>query len=244
VSNPIQTYTNSQAFTDTLSVDFTTAPTVGNTIILVVFAFANGTFAPSASDTGSNSYTIDVSAENPSTSGSFVAVLRAKVTSNAGSPFSVTFVVGDGGGGNDNVLLVAYEVSDIAATQPDVTPTSATPVAQSVQPGSQTPTIAGDFAVLALAIEDFEDISWTSPAGWTSSLKNTSGSTNQAGEIMFQNLAGTTAVNPSFTSITNNAFLSCCMALYRPAGGGAVAQIWPYLDDELCGGLLSLGMGV
>lgn len=237
MANPVNTATGQNGAAQSLSVTPTT-PTVGNYLVVCVWGFGTGTAVPTASDTGSNSYTQDEFQPTDTNNCGFVAVWHAKVASTAGSPFKVTIDVGDGGGSGDAVNVVVYEIAGDPSTQPDVAGSKHSAASgSSVQPGSVTPVTSGDFAVAVFAADEAGASSWTSPGGYTSSLKATSGAGNEVGEILYQNLSGTSAVNPSFSSISPSTVpLAAAQALYRPTAGGGGGVTAHNLTVLGCGG--------
>jgi hypothetical protein len=224
MANPIQTVTG-KVVSDTLTLSLTT-PTVGNLIVICVWGFASGAQSPTASDTGSNTYTLD---SNIGGSGSVnCSIQHAKVTSAAGSPFQVTYSLNDGGtGAPRQVQMTVFELGSMnATTQPDVATTGTTASTASIQPGSQTPTVTGDFGVLVFGANDSSaGLTWTDPAGWTSANIWQNGSTNQPGECLWQTISGTGAQNPTISNFSDlGATLGLTMGLFRPTGGAAARQ--------------------
>lgn len=220
MANPIQTKTGAQTAGQTLTIQPDGTPTVGNWIVVAVFGFSGGGLTtPTASDTGGNSYSNAVAIQTSNTR--FVTVLYAKVSSNAGSPFTVTFDVNDSGGVDDIFEMVVWEISSLDNSQTDGAATSAVQDSgSSISPGSQTPSVTGDFAAAVFVVGAALTTTWTSPSGFTSSLKNTVPATNAVGEAMFFN-ASPSAVNPTWSSISPAARPEAtCLVLFKAVSGG------------------------
>ncbi|MGH8356230.1 MAG: hypothetical protein ACRESF_01940 [Pseudomonas sp.] len=226
MANPVQTKTGSNGAAQSIAITPTSTPTVGNYLVVALFGFGNSEPAtPTFVDTGSNTYTVD---ENETTTANLatgiVTIAHTKVASAAGAPFKVTVDLNDNGGANDAINVVVYEITGDSMTQPDNTGSLNNAASgASISPGSVTPITAGDFTVVAFAQDAIGSTSWTSPTGYTSSLKVLSGVGNEIGEILYKDLSGTPATNPSFSSISpNNMPLAVAQAFYRPvAGSGA-----------------------
>jgi hypothetical protein len=214
MSNPIQTVTGSGNLNSLgiLALTFTTRPSVGNWIIVpllirIPYPLPVGV---SVVDINNNNFTkLFSQGLTDSYGGTVIQALYAlQIPSNAGTPnYAVNIESYTSRSLSPFVEACAFECSQLATSQPDLTPTS-------LQQGNggpaltltpQLPTQTNDFCVAVMSVNG--QSTWNTQAGWNVALANQNDSAHLVnGEIDWQQESGSliTSVSVNWTSISDS----------------------------------------
>jgi hypothetical protein len=193
----VQTNTAKSTAASNLAVSLASLPAVGRWVVVTVWSHTFGTvFNPTCADNQGNTYARDAFKQDGSNNG-LVAIFSALVNASSGT-FTVTV---SNATASDLVEVSVSEVANLVAASVVDGSSSAAGTSTSPAPGPVTTANAPDivFAVSQNA-DTSSSATYTTPVGFVSIQRDTSGSLDWCGEAAYQVEASAGTYNPTWTT--------------------------------------------
>jgi hypothetical protein len=223
----VQTNTAKSTAASNLAVSLASLPAVGRWVVVTVWSHTFGTvFNPTCADNQGNTYARDAFKQDGSNNG-LVAIFSALVNASSGT-FTVTV---SNATASDLVEVSVSEVANLVAASVVDGSSSAAGTSTSPAPGPVTTANAPDivFAVSQNA-DTSSSATYTTPVGFVSIQRDTSGSLDWCGEAAYQVEASAGTYNPTWT--TGSFAWSAVQVAYKGVSGSGTQAGYRWRADD------------
>jgi hypothetical protein len=211
---------------------FGSSTTAGD-LLLALVSYEGGSVS-GVSDSNGNTYSKAIGYQ---TNGNVLSTeIWYCLDATGGSSNQVTVTFGTGGSA---IALTILDFTGVAASNPLDQTNKNTQTSSSFSSGSVTTSTNGELyvGVLAYTVAGYPV---TAESSWTQPYDVEFGDIAGAHQYYIDPGAGAGTYAATWTP-ASSAIGTAVIATFKPAAGGVTAQIWPYIDNDLCGQMNDLG---